>query len=174
MKNLFAVAALALVLVSAGLAQGAAKPEPGLSRDITGMYSFVREGEFVEIEVNGADVSGLISRFKDEDPDKAEFVNQFFEQGKLEGTTLSFRTKPAADGRWFEFSGTVERGPAKTPNDEGYWYVKGMLTEHRNVDGKADGKATEKVHELTLKSFPADSEEPNATGPETGKTNQKQ
>ncbi len=170
MKNVFAIAVLALALVTAGLAQGAAKPAPELSGDITGMYSFVREGEFVQIEVNGGDVSGLVSRFKNDDPDKAEFVNQFFEQGKLEGATLSFRTQPASDGRWFEFSGTVERGMAKTPGDEGYWYVKGMLTEH----GNADGKATEKVHELTLKSFPKDAEEPDATGPETGKPNQQQ
>jgi len=169
-KNAFAIAVLALALVTAGLAQGAAIPEPELSGDITGMYSFVREGEFVEIEVNGGDVSGLISRFKNEDPDQAEFVNQFIEQGKLEGAILSFRTKRATDGRWFEFSGTVERGPAKTAGEEGYWYVKGVLTDHRGVDGNA----TEKAHELTLKSFPKDAEEPNPTGPEPGNTKQEQ
>lgn len=140
--------------------------------DITGLYSFVHEGEFVQIEVNDGNVTGLVSRFKNEDLDKAEFVDQFFEQAKLEGSTLSFRTKAAADGVWFEFSGTVERGPAARPGREGYWNVKGTVTEHRVTDGKA----TVKVHELTLKSFPEDVE-PNPagkTGTETEKTDKKE
>jgi hypothetical protein len=85
-------------------------------------------------------------------------VDQFFEQAKLEGSTLSFRTRPAG-GVWFEFSGTVERGPAKTQADEGYWKVKGTLIEHHT---SANGQSTEKKHELTLSSFPADGE-PNPT-----------
>jgi hypothetical protein len=158
MKNVFGIAALLLVFVTSGMAQSSAKPEPQFSGDITGLYSFVHEGEFVQIEVTEGRVTGLISRFKDEDLDKAEFVDQFFEQAKLEGPTLSFRTKPT-NGLWFEFSGIVERGPAKTPSDEGYWNVKGTLIERR---AEPDGKISEKVHELTLKSFPQDAE-PNAT-----------
>jgi hypothetical protein len=155
MKNAFAIAVLALGLVTAGLSQG--KPEPELGGDISGVYSFVHEGEFVQIEVNDGKVTGLVSCFKNENVERAEFVDQYFEQAKLEGSTLSFQTKPAADGVWFEFSGTVEHGAAIRPADEGYWEVRGKLTEHR----KADGKVTEKVHELTLKSFPEDAE-PNA------------
>jgi hypothetical protein len=153
-KKAFAIAVLSLALVTAGLAQGAAKPKAELSEDISGMYSFLHEGEFVQIEVDEGKVSGLVSHFKNEELDKAEFVEQFFEQAKLEGSTLSFRTKPA-DGVWFEFSGTVGRDPAKTPDDEGYWDVKGTLTEHL----EKDGKVTEKVHELTMKSFPEDEDE---------------
>ena len=119
------------------------------------MYSFVREGEFVEIEVDGGKVTGVVSRFKDEDPEKAEFVDQFFDQAKLEGDTLSFRTKPAG-GIWFEFSGVVERGAGKTPADEGYWNIRG------NADGAAHRKRRksdgEDVRELTLRSFPQDAE----------------
>ena len=66
----------------------------------------------------------------------------------------SVRTKPA-DGSWLEFSGVVERGPGKTPGDEGYWNVRGTLTE-RHIS--AEGKVTEKVRELTLKSFPQETE----------------
>ncbi len=156
MKKVFAIAALSLAFVTAGLAQEAVKPGAELSGDITGLYSFLHEGEFVQIEVDEGKVTGLVSRFKNEDQEKAEFVDQFFDQAKLEGSTLSFRTKPA-DGVWFEFSGTVARGSAKTPGDEGYWNVRGTLTEHLDTDGKV----TEKVHELTLKSFPEDAE-PNA------------
>jgi hypothetical protein len=152
MKNVFGIAALLLVLLTAGTAQPEAKPE--LSGDITGLYSFVHEGEFVQIEVNDGKVAGLVSRFKGEDPDKAEFVDQFFEQAKLDGATLTFRTN-VVDGLWFEFSGTVERGPAKTPSDEGYWNIRGKLTERHSAAG---GKVSEKVHDLTLKSFPQDAE----------------
>ena len=100
-----------------------------MSGDITGLYSFVHEGEFVQIEVDEGKVTGLVSRFKNENPAKAEFVDQYFEQAKLEDSTLSFRTKPGDDGVWFEFSGRVEHGSAKTPSEEGYWTVKGTLTE---------------------------------------------
>jgi hypothetical protein len=161
MKNVLAIAALLLALVMAGTAQSSAKKEPPISADITGLYSFVHEGEFVQIEVSGGKVTGLISRFKDENPEKAEFVDQFFQEAKLEGTTLSFRTQ-VADGVSFEFSGTVERGPGKTASDEGYWNVRGTLTEHRT---SSDGKVSKKTHELTLKSFPQDTEPDTARSP---------
>lgn len=146
-----------LVLVTAGLAQAPAKAEVLIGGDITGLYSFVHEGEFVQIEVNEGKVTGLVSRFKDDDPDKAEFVDQFFDEAKLEGAALTFRTK-ALKGVWFEYSGMVERGPGKSPSDEGYWNVRGRLTERRTGE---DGKVSEKVQELTLKSFPQDTE-PNS------------
>jgi hypothetical protein len=152
MKNIFGIAAILLVLLTPSFAQTAPKSE--LSGDITGLYSFLHEGEFVQIEVNDGKVTGLVSRFKSEDPEKPEFVDQFFDQARLDGITLTFRTKPS-DGVWFEFSGMVERGPAKTPADEGYWNIRGKLTEHRTA---ADGKVTQKLHQLVLKSFPQDSE----------------
>jgi hypothetical protein len=154
MKNVCGIAALLLAFVSASFAQTPASPEPLVTGDITGLYSFVHEGEFVQLEVTDGKVTGLISRFKDESSEKAEFVDQYFEQATLDGTTLSFRTKPV-DGMWYEFSGTVERGTGKTPSDEGYWNVRGKLVERRPG---ADGKVVEKAHELTLKSFPADAE----------------
>jgi hypothetical protein len=154
MKNIFAIAALILMVATAALAQTEAVAEPQIGDQITGMYSFVREGEFVQIEVNNEKVTGLVSRFKAEDAEKAEFVDQFFDEAKLDGASLSFRTKPA-DGVWYEFSGLVERGSAKTPADEGYWNIRGTLTERHN---SSDGKVAEKKSELTLRSFPQDAE----------------
>jgi len=52
MKNVFGIAALLLAFVTAGAAQAESKPQAQLSGDITGLYSFVHEGEFVQIEVN--------------------------------------------------------------------------------------------------------------------------
>jgi hypothetical protein len=164
MKKIFGILALFLTLpvalaVSAS-AQAPEKTQPEVVGDITGLYSFLHEGEFVQIEVNDGKVTGLVSHFKDEDPDKAEFVDQFFEQAKLEGTTLTFRTK-VKDDLWFEFSGTVERGSAKTPSDEGYWTLRGTVTEHHN---EAGAKAPQRTHSVTLKSFPQDAEQPERKG----------
>jgi hypothetical protein len=156
MKNTFRIAAslLALLLAFAvgASAQSTEKPEPEVASDITGLYSFLHEGEFVQIEVNDGKVTGLISHFKNEDPDKAEFVDEYFDQAKLDGSTLTFRTKPL-DGLWFEFSGMVERGPTKIPGDEAYWIVRGTVIEHHPG---ADGKPLEKKHSVSLKSFPVD------------------
>lgn len=160
MRDVFGIVALSLALVATSLSQSSANVPPPVSGDITGMYSFLHEGEFVQIEVNDGKVTGLVSHFKDELPEKAQFVDQFFDQAKLEGANLTFRTKPL-NGVRFEFSGVVERGPAKTPGEEGYWNVKGTLKEQYTAP---DGKVTEKSHGLTLKSFPQDASPNPATG----------
>jgi len=163
------IVALLLVLAALGFAQPPSKAAPLPTPDISGMYSFVHEGEFVQIEVNDGKVTGLVSRFRGDDLEKADFVDQYFEQAQLDqpkldqtkpdqarpqAPILSFRTKPA-DGTWFEFSGAVERGPGKDPTDEAYWQLRGSLTEHLT---SKEGKQIEKTHELTMKSFPQDSE----------------
>jgi hypothetical protein len=168
MKNIFAITALLLILppvllltplVAQAQPQSPARAESPAAQDITGLYSFVHEGEFVEIEVNDGKVTGLVSRFKDDNSEKPEFVEQFFDQASLDGATLSFRTKPS-DGVLFEFSGIVERGPARTPGEEGYWTVRGTLTERRP---SAQGIVSVKTQKLTLKSFPQDTD-PDAPG----------
>jgi hypothetical protein len=162
MKNILRIAAFILLVAAAAMAQTEPAAEPQIGDEITGMYSFVREGEFVEIEVDNGKVTGVVSRFKDDDPEKAEFVDQFFDEAKLEGTRLSFRTK-LAGGVWFEFSGVVERGAGKTPSDEGYWNIRGTLTVRRTPN---DGNVTQKTSELTFRSFPQEPE-PAAPGPES-------
>jgi hypothetical protein len=147
MKRLAAIAALLLLAIASLAAQNSAP-----LGDITGLYSVVHEGEFVQIEVTDGRVTGVISRFKDEDPEKAQFVDQYFDSAKLEGANFSFRTK-ALDGISFEFSGVVERGPGKDPSEESYWVIRGRLIERRSA---SDGKVVEKTHELALKSFPQD------------------
>jgi hypothetical protein len=153
MTNVFGIAALLFTMAITALAQSPAQAEPPAGNNITGMYSFVHEGEFVQIEVNEGNVTGLVSRFKGDNPEKSEFVDQFFDQAKLEGANLSFSTKPL-QGISHQFSGVVQRGPGKTPADEAYWQVRGTLTERRTLDGNV----TEKTRELTLKSFPLDAE----------------
>src|SRR5215831_21255227 len=84
----------------------ATKPSAGY----TGMYSFLRDGEFVQVSVEGAGkVNGFVSRYGDLDSDKGAFLDQFFKTGKLEGHALTFTTN-AVHGTIFDFKGVIERG----------------------------------------------------------------
>jgi len=51
---------------------------------------------------------------------------------------------------WYEFKGTVERGPGKNPATEAYYLLKGTLTtEHTD----ADKKTLQNRRDVTFKSF---------------------
>jgi len=117
------------------------------------MYSFLREGEFVQITVEDAGhVTGFVSRYGDSDSDHGEFLNHFFKQGKLDGHDLSFTTQ-TVHGTWFEFRGKIDRGPAKTRAQEGYYVLKGTLTENATDAAK---KVSAKARDVELKLFPED------------------
>ena len=57
-------------------------PTSSAPEDYSGMYSFVKDGEFIQIteEDKGA-VSGFISRYGDSDADKGAFIDQFVKSG---------------------------------------------------------------------------------------------
>ena len=117
----------------------------------SGMYSFLQDGEFVQITVEDEGrVTGFISRYGDSESDRGAFLDQFFKQGKLSGTNLSFTTE-TVHGVWYDFKGTVERGDGKTLEDQGYYILKGTLTENRADAGK---KVSSKSHQVQFKSFP--------------------
>ena len=121
------------------------------SEDYSGMYTFLREGEFVQVTVEDqGHVTGFVSRYGDLDSDKGAFLDQFFKEGKLEGNKLSFSTE-TVHGVWFEFKGTVDRGQGKNVGDEAYYVLNGTLTENRVDDNK---KTAAKTREVGLKSFP--------------------
>ena len=123
------------------------------AQDYSGMYSFLQEGEFVQLTIeDDGRVTGFISRYGDSESDRGAFLDQFFKQAKLEGTKLSFTTD-TVHGVWYEFKGAVERGEGKAPGDEAYYVLKGTLTDFRT---NADKKVTSKSREVTFKSFPRD------------------
>ena len=151
----------ALMLLSCMLSSGqntapnppAAKP----ANDYSGMYSFLQDGEFVQLTVEDEGrVTGFISRYGDLESDRGEFLDLFFKSGKLDGKNLSFTTQPV-HGVWYEFKGTVERGPGKNPGDEAYYLLKGTLIQN-NTD--ADKKTASKSRDVSLKSFPQDLDAP--------------
>lgn len=121
--------------------------------DYSGMYTFLREGEFVQITVEDeGKLSGFISRYGDLDSDRGAFLDQFIKQGSFDGQKLRFTTD-TVHGVWFEFQGTAGRGQGKTVNDEGYYVLKGTLTQHT---GDANHKDEAKSREVVFKSFPQD------------------
>ena len=130
--------------------QPSASPKPA---DYSGMYSFLQDGEFVQLTVEDEGrVTGFVSRFGELESDKGEFIDQFFKQGRLDGNKLTFSTE-TVHGAWFEFKGTIARGPGKTPSDEGYYIIKGTLTMYTT---DADKKISAKTREVAFKSFPQD------------------
>src|SRR5437588_10507151 len=49
----------------------------------SGMYMFLKEGEFVQVTVEDKDhVTGFVSRYGDGQSDKGAFLDQFFKSGK--------------------------------------------------------------------------------------------
>jgi hypothetical protein len=147
------LAIFTLLFASIASAQAPSTPATKPAEDYSGMYSFLRDGEFVQITVEDAGrVTGFISRYGDLESDRDTFLEQFFKDGKLEGSNLSFSTK-IVHGIWFEFKGTVERGEGKKPGDEAYYLLKGTLTQYTTDTAK---KTTSKAREVSLKSFPQD------------------
>jgi hypothetical protein len=132
----------------------AAKP----AEDYSGMYSFLRDGEFVQLTVEGEGrVTGFVSRYGDLESDRGEFLDLFFKSGKLDGKNLTFTTQ-TVHGVWYEFKGLIDRGAGKNPGDEAYYMLKGTLTEN-NTD--ASKKTSSKSRDVAFKSFPQDLDAPS-------------
>jgi hypothetical protein len=146
---------LTLLLAAAAAAQTAnpkqTQTTPTTTADYSGMYSFLRDGEFVQISIDApGHVIGFVSRYGDSENDHDVFLNQFFKSAKLDGDRLTFTTE-AAHGKSFDFHGKVERGEGKTRADEAFYVLKGTLTENATDNAK---KTSSQSHEVALKSFP--------------------
>lgn len=171
MRNLRIVAlfliAAAFGIVTLQVVAQEAKPSPDTSakpaetapaagkdaKAYSGMYTFLKEGEFVQVTVEDAGrVTGFISRFGEGDSDKGAFLDQFFKTGKLEGNKLTFTTD-LVHGVGFDFTGSVERGDGKNPGDDSYFVLKGTLTENVSDVNK---KITSHSRDVVFKMFPED------------------
>jgi hypothetical protein len=106
-------------------------PLSAAAEDISGMYSFLKEGEFVQINLEPSGVSGYVSREGDMESDRGQFLDQFFTKAFVRGHDVSFVTKPV-HGVWFEFKGRFDRGPGKTKTEDAYYLLHGTLTEFRS------------------------------------------
>ena len=131
--------------------QAAAKDASGHA--YSGMYTFLKEGEFVQVTVEDeGHVTGFISRYGNGESDKGAFLNQFFKTGKLDGNKLNFTTE-VVHGVSYDFKGTVDRGEGKNPGDEAYYVLRGILTENAS---DANKKVTSHSRDVLFKVFPQD------------------
>lgn len=112
------------------------------------MYEFLRDGELVQISIEEDRLSGFIQRLGEDG--KGPVLDHFFTKATLDGNKLTFSTK-TVHGVWFEFQGSVERGEAKTREEEGYFVLRGTLTQHA---GDANKRVTSKSRQVAFKSFP--------------------
>ena len=150
-----------LLLASFANAQEPAAPQDSKSannspaqtsgQNYSGMYSFLKDGEFLQVTVEDAGkVTGYVSRFGDGESDKGAFLDQFFKNGKLESNKLTFTTE-IVHVIAFDFRGNFERGDGKNPGDEAYYILKGTLTENVTDVNK---KVTSHSREVVFKLFP--------------------
>jgi hypothetical protein len=128
------------------------------AEDISGMYSFLSDGEFVQINLEENGVSGYISRRGDLDSDRGAFLDQFFSKATVQGHYVGFTTK-SLHGVWFEFRGRFERGPAKTKSQDGYYILRGTLTEF-TADANNTPKSRSREVEFKLLGQPQDDADP--------------
>jgi len=117
------------------------------AEDISGMYSFLREGEFVQINLEQNGVSGYISRRGDLESDRGVFLDQFFSKASVQGHDVAFTTKPL-HGVTYEFKGRFERGPAKSKAEDGYYVLRGTLTE---IVSDGSNHSTSRSREVVFK-----------------------
>lgn len=136
------------------------QPAPASSgTNYSGMYSFLRDGEFVQVTVEDQGrVTGFVSRYGDSESDRGDFLDHFFKSGKLDGNQLVFTTE-IVHGVSFEFRGTIDRGEGKNPGDEAYYVLKGALTENMTDEAK---KVSSRQRKVAFKSFPQDMSPPRA------------
>ncbi|HEY2391367.1 MAG TPA: hypothetical protein VGK22_09345 [Candidatus Angelobacter sp.] len=135
----------------------AAPVVPHAAEDISGMYSFLKDGEFLQINLEKAEVTGYISRMGDSESDHGVFMDQFFARADIQDHAVSFTTRPL-HSLWYEFKGRFDRGPAKAKTDDGYYILRGTLKEFTSADGK---NATERSRQVEFKLLaqPDDSNE---------------
>src|SRR5450759_1556983 len=85
MKNFllfaFLVSCFALAQKTAPKVTPAVPAQP----DVSGMYAFLHEGEFVEVDVDAERVTGFISRFGEADSDRGLFLDHMFTKGSFDG-----------------------------------------------------------------------------------------
>ena len=129
-------------------------PTASAKTDVSGMYTFLKEGEFVEVDVDESGVSGFISRIADSDSDKGAVLDHLFTKATFDGTNLTFTTREL-HGVSYEFKGKIVRGEGKQTGSEGYYVIKGTLTE-TTLD--VNKKASARKREVEFKSFPSDAQ----------------
>jgi hypothetical protein len=126
------------------------------AEDISGMYSFLNDGEFLQINLEPEGVSGYVSRRGDQESDRGAFLDQFFSKASVHGHDVTFTTK-MLHGVWFEFKGRFDRGPGKSKSEDAYYVLRGTLTEFTTA---ADKTSTSRSRQVEFKFLAQPEDEP--------------
>lgn len=135
---------------------------PHAAEDISGMYSFIKEGEFLQITLDKNAVTGYISRMGDSDSDDGVFLDQFFLKADVQGHDVSFTTRPL-HSVWYEFKGKFSRGPGKTRGDDSFYILRGTLKELTSNNAAKTVSSRSREVEFKLLAQPEDPEEAKPT-----------
>ena len=154
-------AAILMMLVIAAAMHGQSPSNladvPQAGPDYSGMYSFLQEGEFLQITVEDhGEVTGFVSRYSSGQGAERTFVDHFLKQGRIAGGKISFATEVVQNVAYI-FKGSIERGDGKKLSDEGYYLLKGTLTQNTS---DTNHKTVSKSVQVSFKSFPQDADEP--------------
>ena len=146
----------AMALAQAGSSSPAKRSSsPGSSAspgDFSGTYSFLREGEDLQINVQNGKLDGFVSRYGETESDKSVLLQHLIEKSSLTKDEISFTTSKI-HGVWFEFKGKVRRSGGKTAAEEGYYVLEGTITRYETG---ADKKTSSKSRQVTFRSLPTD------------------
>jgi hypothetical protein len=118
------------------------------SDDYSGLYSFLHDGESIQLNIQDGRLTGWVSSHGVLESDHDTLLDRFFKEATLEGNQIYFVTKPI-HGCWFEFSGRLDRGQARDRSREDYFRMAGTLTEYVT---DPDGKVTARKRDAVFKS----------------------
>ena len=147
-----------LCLVFVTLAQAGPPKRSALSPtttaigDFSGTYTFLRDDDDLQINVQNGRLDGYVTRYGETESDKAVQLQHLIEKSSLTGDELSFTTSKI-HGVWFEFKGKVRHGDGKTPADEGFYVLEGTVTRYETG---ADKTTTAKSRNVQFRSLPSD------------------
>jgi hypothetical protein len=135
----------------------------GTEDDITGLYTYLHEGESVQLNVQHGELTGWVTSYGLLESDRETLVDRFFQKAMLEGQNIYFITKPV-HGSWVEFKGKVERGEAKSRVQEGFYLLTGMLTEYStDADHHVSSRQRQAVFKLQANPNADPAEKKNTT-----------
>jgi len=128
---------LGFLLLAAAMTQA---PATDKWDSATALYTFLHEGETVQINIEHGHVSGYVTR-----KENGTQVDQKFESAVLEGDRLTWSTRPM-HGTYFSFDGQISHDPNASKDKRGFYKIRGTVTTHKR------GNASEK--QLTMQSLP--------------------
>ena len=120
--------------------------------DYTGLYSFFRDNEAIQLNIQDGKLGGWVTAYGFLDSDKDTTIDRFFKQADLKGNQIHFVTQNI-HGCWIEFSGRVQRGDPQTRAKQGYYELVGTLTEYVSDQ---DNHVSARQRQAVFKSMPQD------------------